>query len=174
MHGVHGCRHPAVVKLADAFAGVVIAVGCSCGQTTLTVALNAISDVCRFLRDDPDLQYDHLCDLCGVDYTGSKPVRFEVVYQLYSSTRDDRLCICLAVDDGGRVPTLTGVWPGANWLERECWEMFGIYFDRHPDVRRLLTLDAYGGFPLRKDFPLLGTREIAGPGEGGVTWRTRS
>ena len=169
-----GNNHPAVHKLARTFGRSVIEAACSSGQTILTIGRNDIGLVCRFLRDDHDLRYDHLSDLCGVDYQDKKPTRFEVVYQLYSSMLGDRLCIRVGVAGGDRVPTVTDVWPAADWLERECWEMFGIYFDRHPDVRRLHTLDEYGGFPLRKDFPLRGTVEIVEVAEGGVTWRPRS
>ncbi len=166
-------QHLAIKKLEQAFPGVVKNVIVGFGETAIVVDKSDVAKVCWFLRDDPDLKYDHLSDLCGVDYLGKKAVRFEVVYQLYSTKTRDRLRIKVAVSEGQRVPTVSKVWKGANWLERECWEMFGIYFDNHPDLRRLLTIDEFDGYPLRKDFPLMGKTEIAEGIEGGVKWRKR-
>lgn len=168
-----GNEHPAINKLEQAYPRVVKKVITACGQTAIMVDKRDLVKACWLLRDDPDLQYDHLSDLCGVDYLGRKAVRFEVVYQLYSTKTHDRLRIKVEVGEGESVPTVTKIWVGANWLERECWEMFGIYFDKHPDLRRLLTIDEFGGFPLRKDFPLMGKAEIVEGYEGGVKWRSR-
>ena len=169
-----GNEHPAVKKLGKAFPGIVRDVIVGFGETAIMVHRTDLAKVCWFLRDDRDLKYDHLSDMCGVDYLGKKDTRFEVVYQLYSTKTHDRLRIKVAVHEGERVPTVSKVWKSANWLERECWEMFGIFFDNHPDLRRLLTIDEYEGYPLRKDFPLMGKNEIAEGIEGGVKWRKRA
>lgn len=137
------------------------------------VAKEDIEKVCRYLKDDEILRFDHLSDLCGVDYLGRKEPRFEVVYNLYSTKTHERLRLKINVPEGESVPTVTSVWAGADWFERECWEMFGIDFAGHPDLRRLLTIEEFEGYPLRKDFPLLGKTEIVAGTEGGVEWRRR-
>jgi NADH-quinone oxidoreductase subunit C len=168
-----GNEHPAVKTLEQTFPGVVKNVGVAFGETAIMVDKSDLAKVCWVLRDNAELSYDHLSDLCGVDYLGKKDARFEVVYQLYSTKTHERLRIKVPVNEGERVPTVCNVWAGANWLERECWEMFGVFFDNHPDLRRLLTIDEYEGYPLRKDFPLMGKTEIAEGIEGGVKWRKR-
>ena len=169
-----GNEHPAVKKLGQTFPGLVKDVIVGFGETAIIVDRTDLAKVCWFLRDDRELKYDHLSDMCGVDYFGKKDARFEVVYQLYSTKTHDRLRIKVPVREGERMPTVSYVWKSANWLERECWEMFGIYFDNHPDLRRILTIDEFDGYPLRKDFPLMGKTEIAEGIEGGVKWRKRA
>jgi len=168
-----GSEHPAVQKLEKAFPGIVKQVMTGFGQTAIMVHKSDLAKACWFLRDDPDLRYDHLANMCGVDYLGKKEPRFELVYQLYSTKNHDRFRLKVAVASGERVSSVHKIWKSANWFERECWEMFGIYFDNHPDLRRLLTIDEFGGYPLRKDFPLMGKAEIAEGIEGGVKWRKR-
>ncbi|HAY22352.1 MAG TPA: NADH-quinone oxidoreductase subunit C, partial [Desulfobacterales bacterium] len=107
------------------------------------------------------------------DYQGKKDKRFELVYQLYSTRTHQRLRLKTEVDENERVPTMTGIWKAADWPERECHEMFGIEFEVHPDLMRLLTIEEFDGFPLRKDYPLLGKAEIVAGHEGGLQWRKR-
>lgn len=109
-----------------------------------------LQEVCRFLRDDEALRCDHLADLCGSDYP-ERPERFEVVYHLYSLTYHHRVRLKVRVAEGESVPTLVWLWPGANWPEREAYDLFGIPFEGHPDLRRLLLPDDWEGHPLRKD-----------------------
>ena len=110
--------------------------------------------VARALRDRPELRYAFLAELTAVDYHPREP-RFELVYILVSLEHRGRLRLKVRLpDDDARVQTVTGVWPAANWLEREVWDLFGIVFDGHPDPRRLLMPEDWDGFPLRKDYPV--------------------
>ena len=168
-----GNEHPAVKKLGQAFPRVIRNVVTGFEETAIVVDKRDLAKVCWFLRDDPDLGYDHLSDMGGVDYLGKKDVRFELFYQLYSTKNHDRLRVKVEIGEGERIPTVTKIWASADWPERECWEMFGVYFDNHPDLRRLLTIDEFEGYPLRKDFPLMGKTEIVEGFEGGVKWRSR-
>ena len=117
-----------------------------------------IERVCRFLKDDPDCRFDHLSNLCGVDMIAlSRPSpRFDVVYHLYALSSGGRITLKAAVDDGAEIPTVSTVWRTANWHEREAYDMFGIRFAGHPDLRRILMDEGFDAFPLRKDFPLEG------------------
>jgi len=118
-------------------------------QKTIGVPAIAIVDVCRVLRDKG---FVLLADITAVDWWPREP-RFEVVYQLASGDDRLRLKVTLA-GDNARLPTVQSVWPGANWLEREVWDLFGIAFDGHPDPRRLLMPEDWDGYPLRKDYPV--------------------
>jgi len=166
-------EHLVVKKLEEAFPGVIKKVIRAFGETGIVLEKEEIKKVCQYLKEDEELRFDHLSDLCGVDYLGKKEKRFEVVYQLYSTKTHERLRLKVEVEEGESVPTVTDIWASANWLERECWEMFGINFEGHPDLRRLLTIEEFGGFPLRKDFPLMGKAEIVEGREGGVKWQKR-
>ncbi len=129
------------------------------GQTIVFVKPGSIVDVCRFLRDDEELAFSLLSDLTAVDFLDSEP-RFQVVYRLTSLTTHDRLMLKVPVYDGElELPSVTGIWPGASWFEREVFDMFGITFTGHADLKRILMPDDEEGHPLRKDYPLLGTRE---------------
>jgi len=164
-------EHPAIKKIKKALPGAVKNAISAFGETGIIVDKKDIEKVCRLLKEDDDLRFDLLSDLCGVDYLEKKEIRFEVVYQLYSTKTHERLRIKIEVGEGEGVPTVTGIWAAANWYERECWEMFGIDFLGHPNLRRLLTIEEFEGFPLRKDFPLRGKAEIVAGYEGGVRWR---
>lgn len=166
-------ENPLVKKLEDAFPGAVVAAVCHFGETSIVVKKESLTAICGFLKDDPALCFDYLSDLCGVDYLGKKDPRFEVVYQLYSTKLHERIRLKVEVADGESIPTVSTIWATANWFERECWEMFGIEFSGHPNLSRLLTIEEFGGFPLRKDFPLMGKTEIVAGYEGGVEWRKR-
>ena len=126
------------------------------GELTIVVKKNDIVRFCQFLRDDAELQFDSLRDLCGADYYRPDD-RFEVVYNLYSLKNNFRLRLKVRVDEADvHVPSVTGVWKGANWLEREAYDMYGIMFDGHPDLRRIYMPEEFEYYPLRKDFPLMG------------------
>lgn len=129
------------------------------GELSLEVLPKNIVKVLTFLRDDVSCQFKQLVDLCGVDYP-EREKRFEVVYHLLSLTHNLRLRIRIAIRDGAAVPSVTGVFSAAGWLERETWDLFGIPFSDHPDLRRLLTDYGFEGHPLRKDFPLTGYVEV--------------
>ena len=115
--------------------------------------------VLKFLKDDGRCRFEQLIDLCGVDYPERDP-RFDVVYHLLSMSHNCRLRLKIGVNEDQPVPSATGVYPSAGWWEREAWDLYGIYFAGHPDLRRLLTDYGFDGHPLRKDFPLTGYVEL--------------
>ena len=119
----------------------------------------AVVRVLTYLRDDPRLLFKQLVDLCGADFP-DRPERFEVVYNLLSLKHNRRVRVKVATDENEPVPSVTGVFSAANWYERETWDLFGVYFSDHPDLRRLLTDYGFEGHPLRKDFPLTGYVEV--------------
>jgi NADH-quinone oxidoreductase subunit C len=123
-------------------------------QTTIFASRDDVPAVARALRDRPELRYSLLAELTAVDYHPREP-RFELVYLLVSLEHRHRLRLKVRLPgNDARVQTVTGVWPAANWLEREVWDLFGIVFDGHPDPRRLLMPEDWDGFPLRKDYPV--------------------
>jgi NADH-quinone oxidoreductase subunit C len=129
------------------------------GEISLTVRRESIVDVCRALRDTPGLEYQQLMEMAGVDYP-DRPERFEVVYCLLSLTRNRRIRVHITTDETTPVPSVTGLWPVAGWLEREVYDMYGVLFEGNPDLRRILTDYGFEGFPQRKDFPLTGHVEL--------------
>lgn len=145
----------AVLKLKEKFAASIIDVVEFRGEVTVTVAKSAIIEILSFLK--MSLQYNLLTDLTAVDYLGKKEERFMMVYQLYSIPNKDRLRIKTPVTEAEcTIPTASIVWKTANWLEREVFDLFGITFSGHPDLRRILMTDDWVGHPLRKDYPLQG------------------
>jgi NADH-quinone oxidoreductase subunit C len=120
---------------------------------TIYVPSDRLVETCRALRDNETLRYTTIIEVTAADYIPRTP-RFEVVYHLLSISRRARLRIKVRVADGGSVPTVQGVWKGAGWPEREVWDMFGIVFDGHPDLRRLLMPEDWEGHPARKDYPV--------------------
>jgi len=127
------------------------------GELTLAAPRERIVEVMTVLRDQ--FGFQQLLDLCGVDYP-DRAERFEVVYHLLSLTRNARLRVKVATDEVKPVPTLVDVYPAANWFERETYDMYGVIFEGHPDMRRLLTDYGFEGHPLRKDFPMTGYVEV--------------
>lgn len=126
-------------------------------ETTIIVPREHIAAACAYLKTDPGLEFNFLADLCGVDRGPEEEPRFEVNYHLFSIPRLHRLRLkVLLNEDDVHVPTVTGVWRTANWHERETWDLFGVIFDGHPDLRRILLPDDWEGHALRKDFPLRG------------------
>ena len=126
-------------------------------EVTLTVERTALIDVMRTLRDQ--FAYQQLMEIAGVDYP-SRPERFEVVYHLLSVTKNHRIRVKVSTDEDSPVPSVTGLWPVAGWLEREAYDMYGILFEGNPDLRRILTDYGFRGHPLRKDFPMTGYVEM--------------
>jgi NADH-quinone oxidoreductase subunit C len=129
------------------------------GELTVTVARDEIVKAMTALRDDPRYLFEVLLDVCGVDYP-ARPERFDVVYHLLSPRRNLRIRVKVMTDEDHPVPSIVGVHPSANWFEREAYDMYGILFSGHPDLRRILTDYGFEGYPLRKDFPLTGYVEV--------------
>ena len=136
------------------------------GQPLIVANREAIRGFCDALKKDPNFQFDLLMDLFGVDFLHweEKAIRFEVVYQLYSSVKHHRLFIKVPVPEkGAAVDSVAGVWPAANWYERETWDMFGISFNGHPDLKRILMYEEFKGHALRKDYPYNKRQPLVGP-----------
>ncbi len=129
------------------------------GELTVLVRENAIVQVLTFLRDDPRCLFVSLMDLCGADYPGREK-RSDIVYHLISYRHNSRIRIKLETDEVTPVPSVIGVFPTANWFEREAYDLYGVLFSGHPDLRRILTDYGFEGHPLRKDFPLSGFVEV--------------
>ena len=129
------------------------------GELCLQVEREALPRVLPFLRDDPRCRFTMLCDICGADYP-DRERRFDVVYNLLSVTLNQRLRLKVETDEENAVPSATSLFSCAGWWEREAWDLFGIYFDGNPDLRRILTDYGFDGHPLRKDFPLTGYVEL--------------
>ena len=129
------------------------------GELTVEIHDDRIEDVIRFLRDDPTCRFTTLIDICGVDYP-ERAERFEVVYHMLSMQQNQRIRVKLCVDEETPVASICDLFPVANWFEREAFDMYGITFSNHPDLRRLLTDYGFEGYPLRKDFPLTGYVEV--------------
>ncbi len=153
-------ENPVVTSVRQRFPDAVLGADEFRGQTTILLRKEDLIQVCQFLRDDPDLKFDTLLDVTVVDWLPEEP-RFEVVYHLRSLPRQGFLRLKVLADGNDpRVPTVSPVWPTANWHERETFDMFGIIFEGHPNLARILMPDDWQGHPLRKDHPL-GYEEVA-------------
>ncbi len=129
------------------------------GELSLTVKAASIVKVLSFLKDDAGCLFKQLVDVCGVDWPGREQ-RFDVVYHLLSMKHNQRVRVKVATDEETAVPSVTSVFSSAGWFERETWDMYGVLFSDHPDLRRILTDYGFEGHPLRKDFPLTGYVEM--------------
>ncbi|MCB9948520.1 MAG: NADH-quinone oxidoreductase subunit C [Rhodospirillaceae bacterium] len=129
------------------------------GELVVRARRGAITRVLSFLRDDANCQFAQLVDLCGVDYP-EREERLEVVYNLLSLKHNQRIRVKVTTDEDTPVPSVSGIFPSATWFEREAWDLCGIFFSDHPDLRRILTDYGFDGHPLRKDFPLTGYTEV--------------
>ena len=129
------------------------------GELTLLAEASAIVDVMRFLCEDASYAFISFIDVCGADFP-SREKRFDVVYHLMSPSLVQRIRVKVQVAEDESLPSITGVFPGANWFEREAYDMFGMVFEGHPDLRRILTDYGFSGHPLRKDFPMTGYLEV--------------
>lgn len=145
--------------ICDALDGKIDTSSIDFGEINLGISAGNLISILRFLRDDVQTQFISIIDICGVDYPGRKK-RFEVVYHLLSPRQNMRVRLKLFTDVDTPVPSATDIYPGANWFEREAYDMYGILFTGHPDLRRLLTDYGFEGYPLRKDFPLTGYSEV--------------
>jgi NADH-quinone oxidoreductase subunit C len=143
-------------RLTNKFTGTPLAADEFRGELTVVVPKDRIVEVCRFLKEENALQFNFLADLCGIDMAAPS-LRFGVIYNLYSLPRKHRIRLkTFTSEDEPHVPTVSTVWATANWHERETFDMFGIVFDGHPDLRRMYMPDEFEYYPLRKDFPLMG------------------
>ena len=145
--------------IVSALPGAVAAHSMAFGQLTISADVGRIVEVMRFLRDDPRCRFVNFTDVTAVDYPGRAP-RFDVVYHLLSPTLNARVRVRAEADETTQVPSIIEVFPGADWFERECSDLYGVIFVGHPDMRRLLTDYGFDGHPLRKDFPLTGFVEV--------------
>jgi len=154
---------PPLVKLGQAIqansAGAITGFKVEYGELTLHAERERIVEVLTHLRDDPDCRFHQLVDLCGADYP-DRPRRFDVVYHLLSMTKNHRIRVTVQTDEDTPVHTVAHVFPAADWFEREAFDMYGIFFEGHPDLRRILTDYGFHGYPLRKDFPMTGYVEV--------------
>ncbi|MBH72488.1 MAG: NADH-quinone oxidoreductase subunit C [Rhodospirillaceae bacterium] len=133
--------------------------GVANGELTIHVEASQLVKVLRVLKTDTSCLFQVLVDICGVDFPLREP-RFDVVYNLLSLKHNLRIKVKVAVDEEDWVPTISGIFPAAGWYEREVWDLYGIFFKDHPDLRRILTDYGFDGHPLRKDFPLTGHVEV--------------
>jgi NADH-quinone oxidoreductase subunit C len=140
-------------------AGLIGGFAVAYGDLVLETPAHRIVDTLTFLRDAPHLQFHQLMDLAGADYP-QRPLRFDVVYHLLSLSRNRRVRVKVQTDEDTAVPSVSGVFPNADWFEREAFDLFGVFFSGHPDLRRLLTDYGFHGHPMRKDFPMIGYVEV--------------
>lgn len=158
---------PILARLLRGAPGAVLATHAELGDVTAVVDAPRLLEVMRLLRDDPATRFDMLMDLSGVDYLGypgrSGP-RFEVAYHLYSLERNHRLRVRVGAGaEAPEVDSVTPLWPAADWMEREAFDLYGIRFRGHPDLRRILLYDEFEGHPLRKDYPKERRQPLLGP-----------
>ena len=146
-------------QIVDALDQKVTDFAIAFGELTLTARAEHIATVATFLRDNKNCRFSVLIDICGVDYP-ARSRRFDVVYHFLSMHLNQRIRVKIETDEETPVPSIIDVFPAANWFEREAFDMYGILFSGHPDLRRLLTDYGFDGYPLRKDFPLTGHVEV--------------
>jgi NADH-quinone oxidoreductase subunit C len=145
----------AVAALQERFGDEILETHSFRGDDTVAVRPGRIVEILRFLREDPALSFDFLTDLCGVHYPEHE-YEYEVVYHLYSFRDNRRLRVKARIFEGNRIASASEVYPAANWPEREAYDLVGIHFEGHPDLRRILMPDGFEGHPLRRDYPLTG------------------
>jgi NADH-quinone oxidoreductase subunit C len=146
-------------QVTQALQGAVSGYAVTRSELTLAAKTSEIVSVVRFLRDDPRCQFWSIIDVCGVDWPG-RAQRFDVVYHLLSPKQNFRVRVKVETDETTPVPSICEIFPGANWFEREAYDLYGILFSGHPELRRLLTDYGFDGYPMRKDFPLTGFVEV--------------
>lgn len=150
-------------KLMKRFSGSILETHSFRGDDTAVVKKEDLVDICTFLRDDESLQYNFMMDLTAVDYLGKAP-RFEVVYHLYSLKFNRRVRIKAKVSESDcTIDSIVPLWVSANWFEREVFDMYGITFNGHPELRRILLYEGFEGHPLRKDYPIKKRQPMIGP-----------
>lgn len=149
-------------RILDKFNGRVCVDRTVTDTPCVIVGPEDLVELCFYLRDDEELGFDFMADICGVDFFPDTP-RFQLVYQLFSIAKNWRVRIKCPLDDPPVAPTITQVWTTANWHEREAYDMYGIVFSDHPDLRRIYMWDGYDGFPMRRDYPLRGYKDEFNP-----------
>jgi len=150
-----------VEAIRERFPDAVVRVHAWRGDDTVVLRRESLVEICTFLREDPAMAFNLPVDVCGVDYLGHKEPRFEVVYHLLSLDHRHRVRLKVELDeDDPVVPTVTTVWKGVDWFEREAWDMYGIRFEGHHDLRRILLYEGFEGHPLRKDYPQRGYQPL--------------
>ena len=147
-------NHKLVQKLKAQFEGAVLEALEFIGQVSIRIAPDRTVDICNFLRDDADARFNYLSDLTCVHYPLRSEAPLEIVYNLYSISRNERVRLKVSLAEGASVDSVTEVWPAANWMEREVYDLFGVTFKNHPDLRRILLPPDWEGHPMRKDYPL--------------------
>ncbi len=158
---------PLLQRLRDELGEGVLSTHSFRGDRTAVLDRGSLGAACAFLRDDPENAFDMLVDVTAVDYLGRRP-RFEVVYHLYSVEKNHRVRIKVPLEeDDVTIPSVVSVWSGANWLEREAWDLYGIKFDGHPALKRIYLYEEFEGHPLRKDYPKEKRQPLIGPGAPG-------
>lgn len=150
---VDASAHPLVKRLREKFAEAILEATEFLGQLSVRIDPARIVEVCRTLRDDPETRFNYLSDLTCAHYPDNRAAPFEVIYNLYSISANERVRLKAAVNGEG-IESVTGVWPAADWPEREVFDLFGVKFRGHPDLRRILLPPDWEGHPLRKDYPL--------------------
>jgi len=151
-----------VKKVRESFGGQILETVVFRGEVTHVVDRTVLANLCNFLKIDQDLSMNYIVDVVGADYYGRDP-RFEVVYHLYSIRKKHRIRVKVRVNEGETVPSVTSIWPGANWPEREVYDMYGVSFDGHPNMKRIYMAEDWEGHPLRKDYPLRGYKDRYNP-----------
>ncbi|MEW6127105.1 MAG: NADH-quinone oxidoreductase subunit C [Acidobacteriota bacterium] len=145
---------PFIDKIKAKFGDAISEAVATYGQKIVRVKKATYHELLEFLHDDPDSEFDMLADLTAMHYPAKAGEEFDIVAQLYSTTKNQRLRVKTAVADGEDAPSVTDIWEGANWMEREAYDMFGVKFSGHPDMRRILLPEDWPGFPLRKEYPI--------------------
>jgi NADH-quinone oxidoreductase subunit C len=154
---------PALRRLLAALPDAVHGTHAHRGDATVVVAAEQVDRVLGLLRDDPELCFEMLSDVTCVDHLGEEP-RFEVVYHLYSVAKNHRVRVKARVSEARpELPSAVGLYPSADWMEREVWDLYGVRFRGHPDLRRILLYDGFEGHPLRKDYPKEKRQPLVGP-----------
>lgn len=157
----------ALDRLLEKFSDEVIRSHADHGDETAVMKPGKLVEVMTFLKHDPAVRFEMLTDLTGVDLLGLEEPRFQVVYHLYSLSKRHRLRIKVPLPENDPVvPSVVGVWKAANWMEREAWDLYGIRFEGHPDLRRILMYPEFEGHPLRKDYPMEKRQPIVPPWPG--------
>jgi len=161
MHEDHGSEP--LRRLLEALPDAVVATHAQHGDATAVVRAERVADVLRFLRDTSGLEFDVLSDLTCVDWIGDE-LRFEIVYHLYSIARNHRVRVKARVpESAAEIDSVQALWASANWMEREVWDLYGVRFRGHPDLRRILLYEEFEGHPLRKDYPKEKRQPLVGP-----------
>ncbi len=148
------------------FGDAVLTTHAEHGDQTVIIRKDAVLEVMRWMRDEPSMLFNFMMDLTAVDYKGIKPPvwRFEVVYHLYSLKHNHRIRVKVPVaDDSPSIDSIVSIWKGADWFEREVWDMYGIAFKGHPNLKRILLYEEFEGHPLRKDYPIKKRQPLIGP-----------